>query len=63
MAALELGEDDVGGFGPHEGLGVGVELGDPAVEGRLEIDEAVEHAATDPLAGQRREHGLDGVEP
>ena len=60
---MELGEDDVGGFCPDEGLGVSVVLCNPAIEGRLKVDQAMEDAAAYSLAGQLREHVLDGVEP
>ena len=63
IQAIHLGEDLVGGFGPDEGLGVVVVLVDIAVDGGLEIDDRVEAAAPDSSAGERREEGLDGVQP
>lgn len=38
-------------------------LGEVALDGGLQGDEAVEAAAADALAGQLREEALDGVEP
>ena len=63
IQAIQLGEDLVGGLGPDEGLGVVVVLGDVAVDGGLQVDDRVEAAAPEAAAGQRREEGLDGVEP
>ena len=63
VQTIQLGEDLICGFGPGEGLGIIVVLGDVAVDGGLKIDDRVEAAASDALAGQRREEGLDGVQP
>ena len=35
---IQFGEDLVGGFGPGEGLGIGVVLGDVAMDRRLEVE-------------------------
>ena len=60
---MELVEDDIGGFGPDEGLGVIVVLVDVAVDGGLEIDDGLEGAAADAPAGEDGEEALYGVEP
>ena len=44
-------------------LGIGVVLLEGAVDGGLQIDDALEDAALQPTAGQGGEEALDGVEP
>ena len=60
---IQFGEDLVGGFGPGEGLGVGVVLGDVAMDRRLEVDDGVEGAPLESAPGECREEGLDRVQP
>jgi hypothetical protein len=38
-------------------------LVEEAVDGGLQIDDALEHAALEPPLGQRGEEALDGVDP
>ena len=49
--------------GPDEGFGVGIGLGEEAVDGGLEFDDRAEHAAFEPSLGQLGEEALDGIEP
>src|SRR5437870_8776304 len=61
--AIELGEDGVSGFGPEEGFGAGVVLGEISIDGGLQVDDRAEHAAADALPGHLGEEVLDRVEP
>jgi hypothetical protein len=51
IQAIQLGEDLVDGFGPDEGLGIVVVLGDVAIDGGLEVDDRVEAAAPESVGG------------
>src|SRR5208282_3115648 len=55
--------DLVGSFGPAEGLGVAVPVGQEAGDGLLEACDADETAAPGGLAGNQREPALDQVQP
>ena len=59
----ELGEDVIGGFGPHEGLGVVVVLLEVTVDGGLEVGGGPEDAAPDALTGEFGEEAFDSIEP
>src|SRR4051812_33053544 len=48
---------------PAERLRVEVLLGEVAVDGGLEVDDAVEDAASEPALGQGSKEAFDGVEP
>src|SRR5712691_7912094 len=63
IPAPNLFDDGVGIGGPGEGFGVLIGFGEEAVDGGLEIDDAGEDAALEPLPGQLGEEALDGVEP
>ena len=63
LPAPDLFDDGVGIGGPGEGLGVFVGLREEAVDGGLEIDDALEDAALEPLLGQLGEEAFDRVEP
>jgi hypothetical protein len=63
VQTIHLGEDLVGRFGPLERLGIGVVLGDVAVDGGLQVDDRVKAAAPETAAGERGEEGLDRVQP
>ena len=63
VQTIHLGEDRIGGFGPGERFGVLVVLGDVAVDRGLQIDDRVEAGALEPAPGERREEGLDRVQP
>ncbi len=60
--AADLGEDDIGGFGPDEGLGVGVVLIELAFDGGLEVDDGFEDAAPEASSSEGGEEVLDGIE-
>src|SRR5262245_46639553 len=60
---IQLGWDPGRGLGPGEGCGVMVVVGDVAVDRSLEVDDRAKAAALEPAAGERREEGLDGVQP
>lgn len=49
--------------GPDEGFGIGVGLGDEAVDGSLEFVERPEHAALEAATGKFGEESIDGIEP
>ena len=61
--ALHGSNDAVGVSGPDEGLGIGIGLGEEAVDGGLEFDDGSEYAALQPAPGQSREQRLDRIEP
>src|SRR3954453_2967409 len=48
---------------PAERLRAEVVLGEVAVDGGLEVDDAAEDAASEPALGQGSKEALDGVEP
>ena len=48
MPSAHLLDDVVRVGGPDEGLGVGVGLGEEAVDRRLQLDQRAEHAALEP---------------
>jgi hypothetical protein len=54
----QFGEDVFRGLGPGERFGIGIVLGDVAVDGGLQVDDRVEAAAADAAAGECREEGL-----
>ena len=53
----------VGVGGPDEGLGIGIGLGEEAVDGGLKVDDGAEDAAFEASAGELGEEALDGIEP
>jgi len=57
------GDDFVGIGFPNEGLGLGIVLGDQAVDGGLQVDDAMEHAMLQSPAGEFGEEALDGDKP
>ena len=63
MPASDGGDDLIGIGGPYEGFGVIVGFPEETVDGGLEIDDALEDAALEPLPGQFGEEALDGIEP
>jgi hypothetical protein len=63
LPAVDLVEN-VDGFGdPDERLGVVVVLGEVAVDGDLEVGDALEDATADAFAGDLGEEALDEIEP
>ena len=60
---VDLYDDGAGGCGPDKGLGVGVVVFEIIVDRPLEVDDGVEHAATDALSGDLGEEAFDQVEP
>src|SRR5215472_11641423 len=60
---VELGQDDLGGFGPDEGFGAGVVLGEISIDGGLQVDDRAEHTTADALPRHLGEEVLDRVEP
>jgi hypothetical protein len=63
MKTIELGEDDIGRFGPDEGPGIVVVFLQVAVDGGLEVGDRTEHAAADALAGHLGEEAFNRIEP
>ena len=63
MPASDGGDDFVGIGGPYEGFGLGVVLGDEAVDGCLKVDDRSEDTSLQPPLGELGEEALDGVQP
>jgi hypothetical protein len=63
MPTIGGGDDFVWIGGPDEGLWLLVVVGDEAIDGGLEIDDAFEDAALEAPLGEDGEETLDGVEP
>ena len=63
LSTADLGEDVGGSGGPDEGLGVPVVLGEVAMDGDLQVGNALEDTAADALAGDLGEEALDEIEP
>src|ERR1700674_2676646 len=63
MPTIGGGDDFVWIGGPDEGLCLLVVVGDEAIDGGLEIDDAFEDAALEAPLGEDGEETLDGVEP
>lgn len=63
MPSTDGNDDLVRVFGPAEGLRALIILFDEAVDGGLEGDNGVEHAAFEPTVGQLGEETLNGVDP
>ena len=63
LPALDGGEDALWIGRPDERLGIFVGIGDEAVDGELQVDDGLEHAALEALARKLGEEALDGVEP
>jgi hypothetical protein len=57
--ALGSSEDVIGGFGPNEGFGRAIGLGEEAVDGHLKLDDRSEDAALQPLPGELGEQAFD----
>ena len=58
-----LFEDDVGGLGPDEGLGIGIVAVEIIVDRLLELGDAPEDATPDALGRDLGEEALNEVEP
>src|SRR6202158_863813 len=63
MPTIGGGDDFVWIGGPDEGLWLLGVVGDEAIDGGLEIDDAFEDAALEAPLGEDGEETLDGVEP
>src|SRR5260370_19718679 len=63
LPAPDFFDDGVGIGGAGEGLWVVVGCGKVSVDGGMEINDALEDAALEPLPGQFGEEAFDGVEP
>ena len=63
MPTIGGGDDFVWIDGPDEGLWLLVVVGDEAIDGGLEIDDAFEDAALEAPLGEDGEETLDDVEP
>jgi hypothetical protein len=61
--APNLFDDGIRVCGPDKGLWVVIGFGEIAVDGGLEIDDAGEHSALEPLPGQLRKEAFDGTKP
>lgn len=60
---VDLFDDGTGRSSPDEGDGLDVVLVEVVVDGHLQIDDGVEHAATDALSSDFSEEALDQIEP
>jgi hypothetical protein len=63
VTARSGGDDFVRIGGPDEGLWLLVMIDDEAVDGGLEIDDALENPALEAALGEDGEEALDGIEP
>jgi len=61
--AADFFDDGIGVGGPEEGFGIGIGFLQKAVDGGLEIGDALEDAAFEPTPCQLGEEALDRVEP
>jgi hypothetical protein len=61
--ATDFFDDGIGVSGPDEGFGIVVGFGEVPVDRGLELNDAFEDAALEPLAGQLGEEPLDSIEP
>ena len=61
--AADFFDDGIGVGGPEEGFGIGIGFLQEAVDGGLEIGDALEDAAFEPTPCQLGEEALDRVEP
>ena len=61
--ALDSGEDTLWIGGPYEGFGIGVCLGDEAVDGELQVNDGSEHASLEATARELGEEAFDRIEP
>ena len=63
LPAFDSGEDALWVGGPDEGFGIGVCLGDEAVDSDLQVDDGSEHAALEATARELGEEAFDRIEP
>ena len=63
VPSFDSGDNFVGIGGPGEGFWLFIVFGDEAVDGGLEVDDGVEHAAFQAALGQLGKKALDRVEP
>ena len=63
LPSFDSGEDAAWACGPHERVGIGICLGDEALDSCLEFCDGSEHAAFEPSVGKLGEEAFDGVEP
>jgi hypothetical protein len=63
VATPDGGDDLIWIGGPSEGPWIVVGLGEKAVDGGLEVDDRLEHAAFEPSFGKLGEEALGGVQP
>lgn len=61
--AFDSGEDALWIGGPYEGFGIGVCLGDEAVDGDLQVNDGSEHASLEATAREFGEEVFDRIEP
>lgn len=60
---VDLFDDDAGGSRPDEGPGVGVVDFEIVIDRPLQVDDRVEHPATDSLSRDFAKEPLDQIEP
>ena len=63
LPAFDSGEDALWVGGPDEWFGIGISLGDEAIDGGLEIKDGSEHAALEATARELGEEAFDRIEP
>ena len=61
--AFDSGEDALWIGGPYEGFGIGVCLGEEAVDGDLQVTDGSEHASLEATARELGEEAFDRIEP
>ena len=63
LPAFDSSEDALWVGGPDEWFGIGIGLGDEAIDGGLEIKDGSEHAALEAATRELGEEAFDRVEP
>ena len=61
--ALDSGENTLWIGGPYEGFGIGVCLGDEAVDGDLQVNDGSEYASLEATTRELGEEAFDRIEP
>lgn len=60
---MHFREDFLGGFGPHEGSGMGIALGDVRLNSGNQFRDAAEYTATNLFGRQVAKDPFDQIEP
>ena len=63
MPAFNCGDDVIWVFGPDEGFGLSIVLGEEAVDGGLKVNKGAERSPFEPPLREFCEEPLHGIEP